>query len=72
MDDASFELGYPNLGVERAFDFSTDIKYQSKKLNVELGLYDNIINNFIYLKPDLKPIILISGVTQILHILRQM
>jgi iron complex outermembrane receptor protein len=59
---ASFETGDSTLKVEQAYNFSGSIKYQNDRFNAELGLYDNIINNYIYLKPDLQPVVLISGV----------
>jgi iron complex outermembrane receptor protein len=64
---ASFEQGDSTLKVEQAYNFSGALKYQKEKLSVEFGLYDNIINNFIYLKPDLKPVILISGAYPSFH-----
>ena len=59
---ASFEIGDSTLKVEQAYNFSGSLKYQNDKLNVELGLYNNIINHYIYLKPNLNPVVLISGV----------
>ena len=53
--------GDSNLRTERAYNFTLALKYQGKKLNAELGVYTNVINNFIYQKPDLKPVVLISG-----------
>ncbi len=58
---ASFERGDSNLKVERAYNFTLALKYQGKRFNAELGIYNNIINSFIYQKPDLKPVVLISG-----------
>jgi iron complex outermembrane recepter protein len=52
---ASFETGDSSLSVERAYNFSASLKYQVKKFIGEIGLYNNIINNFIFLKPD-KPV----------------
>jgi iron complex outermembrane recepter protein len=52
---ASFETGDSSLGVEKAYNFSASLKYQVKKFIGEIGLYNNIINNFIFLKPD-KPV----------------
>lgn len=58
---ASFEKGDTSLIVEQAYNFSGSVKYQDEKWNIELGLYTNIINHYIYLRPDLQPVILISG-----------
>jgi iron complex outermembrane recepter protein len=58
---ASFEKGDTTLKVEQAYNFTGSVKYQDEKWNIELGLYSNIINHYIYLKPDLQPVILISG-----------
>jgi iron complex outermembrane receptor protein len=58
---ASFEKGDTTLKVEQAYNFSGSVRYQDEKLNIELGLYSNIINHYIYLRPDLQPVILISG-----------
>ncbi len=59
---ASFERGDSTLKVEQAYNFTGSIKYQNDRFNVELGLYNNIINNYIFLKPNLQPVVLISGV----------
>ncbi len=62
LSAASFELGDSALGVEQSNNFSTSARYESPKLKVELGVYYNIINNFIFLEPTGKPIYQISGV----------
>jgi iron complex outermembrane recepter protein len=58
---ASFERGDSSLGVEKAYNFTGSLKYLVEKFSAELGIYNNIINNYIFLKPDLKPVTLISG-----------
>jgi iron complex outermembrane receptor protein len=59
---ASFERGDSTLGVEKSYNFTGSAIYTFQdRLKVELGLYNNTIDNFIYLRPDLKPITLISG-----------
>ena len=62
LSAASFELGDSALRVEQANNFSTSARYESPKLKVELGLYYNIINNFIFLEPTGQPVYQISGV----------
>jgi len=59
---ASFERGDSTLRVEKSQNLTGSVIYTwNEKLKVELGLYNNQIDNFIYLRPDLKPITLISG-----------
>ena len=48
---AAFEIGDPNLKGETAYNFSLNTEFNPKNLQIELGLYHNYINNFIYLKP---------------------
>ena len=62
LSAASFEQGDSSLKVEQSNNFSTAAKFQNEHLSVELGLYYNIINNFIFLEPTGKPKYLISGV----------
>jgi iron complex outermembrane receptor protein len=50
----SYERGNIDLKSERAYNFSTSLKYQGKKLQTELDLYNNYINNYTYLKPALS------------------
>jgi len=57
---AAFEKGDSTLGVEKAYNFSVSAKFQIKRFSAELGLYNNIINNFIFLNPA-GVITLISG-----------
>jgi len=65
---ATFETGDSTLGVEKSYNFTGSVLYHlNEKLKVELGLYNNTIDNFIYLKPDLKPVILISGAYPSFH-----
>ncbi|HXC05938.1 MAG TPA: TonB-dependent receptor, partial [Bacteroidia bacterium] len=59
---ASFERGDSTLGVEKSYNFTGSLIYHYKeRFKAELGLYNNTIDNFIYLRPDMKPITLISG-----------
>ncbi|HEY9045130.1 MAG TPA: TonB-dependent receptor [Ohtaekwangia sp.] len=57
----AYEIGNPNLHSERAYNFSTSLHYHSDRFHGELGLYNNIIDGYIFLKPDLKYIHTIRG-----------
>lgn len=48
---AAFEIGDPNLQGESALNASLNTLIDRKKLQIELGVYHNYIQNFIYLKP---------------------
>ena len=61
LSAASYEKGDSLLTSERSYNFTVSAKYESQKLTAELVVYDNIINNYIYAKPTLQPITLISG-----------
>ena len=58
---ASFEIGDSTLKSERALNFSISNVWESERFRFELGIYRNAINNFIYLKPLLNPVLTISG-----------
>ena len=57
----AYEIGNTNLKSERAYNFSTALNFQGKKLSGEIDLYDNNINGYIYLKPDLAFIHTVRG-----------
>lgn len=61
LSAASFEKGDSTLSSERSYNFTVSANYESEKFSAELVGYDNIINNYIYAKPTLQPITLISG-----------
>ncbi len=61
LSAASYEKGDSTLVSERSYNASVSAKYESEKLYVEVAPYNNIINGFIYAKPTLQPITLISG-----------
>jgi iron complex outermembrane receptor protein len=48
---AAFEIGDPTLKGETAYNFSLNTLFAPKNLQIELGLFHNYINNFIYLRP---------------------
>ncbi|MHC2990642.1 hypothetical protein OB13_03235 [Pontibacter sp. HJ8] len=50
---ATFETGDPNLQSEHAIHTVATVNYHSnRKLNGELSVYSNLIDNYIYLQPD--------------------
>lgn len=61
LSAASYERGDSSLKSERSYNFTLSAKYESEQFSAELVLYDNVVNNFIYAKPSLLPIQLISG-----------
>ena len=48
---AAFEIGDSTLAAEKAYNFSLIFEYTLNRLSAELNLYNNYINDFIYLKP---------------------
>lgn len=61
LSAASYEKGDSLLTSERSYNFSFSAKYESERLFVEIAPYYNIINGYIYARPVLQPITLISG-----------
>lgn len=61
LSAASYEIGDSTLKSERSVNSTLSLKYSSSKLFAQLNLYDNEINNYIYAKPSLQPITIISG-----------
>jgi iron complex outermembrane receptor protein len=61
LSAASYEKGDSTLHSERSYNFTASGRYETERLLVELVLYNNIINGFIYARPSLTPITLISG-----------
>jgi iron complex outermembrane receptor protein len=59
---ASFEIGNPDLKSEKALNFSTQLKYQSdSSWQVDLTLYNNIINDFINMNPSTPATLTLRG-----------
>lgn len=59
---ASFEIGDPNLKSEKAINFSTQLKYQTdSSLNIDLTVYNNVINDFIYMIPSVPATLTLRG-----------
>lgn len=57
----AYEIGNTNLHSETAYNFNTSLNYQRPRWNAEIGLYENIIDGYIFLKPDLKYIRTVRG-----------
>lgn len=53
----AYERGNPDLVPEQAYNANLSVEYTGKRLALELGLYNNRITNYIYLKPDSLPIV---------------
>ena len=61
LSAASYEKGDSSLRSERSYNFTVSGKYEAGRFFGEIVVYDNIINHFIYARPSLTPITLISG-----------
>ncbi|ALJ01333.1 hypothetical protein DC20_08975 [Rufibacter tibetensis] len=58
----TYEYGDPTLGVERAYNFMATLGYvQNQRLNGEISVYRNYIQNYIYQEPDTIPTLTIRG-----------
>lgn len=53
----AYERGNPNLQPEQAYNGNLVLAYSGSRFGGEVGLYNNRIDNFIYLKPDSVPIV---------------
>lgn len=53
----AYERGNPNLKPEQAYNGNLALTYSGSRLTAEIGLFNNLINNYIYLKPDSIPAI---------------
>ncbi len=49
----TFEVGDSTLKVEKSTNFTTSVHYAGEKIEGEVGVYANVIDNYIYLKPTL-------------------
>ncbi len=56
-----FVVGDSLLKVEQSYNFCTSVHYSGEKIEAELGVYANLINNYIYLKPTLTEHVNIDG-----------
>ncbi|WP_461115091.1 TonB-dependent receptor [Spirosoma jeollabukense] len=53
----AYERGNPNLQPEQAYNGNLVFAYTGRRLSGEVGIYNNLIHNYIYLKPDSVPIV---------------
>lgn len=53
----AYERGNPNLKLEQAYNGNLTLAYTGQRLTAEISLFNNLINNYIYLKPDSVPAI---------------
>lgn len=58
---AAVEIGDSKLVAENALNTIATLSYTAKKVDAEISLYHNSINNFIYLQPALPPSLTIRG-----------
>ena len=59
---ATYELGDPDLNSEQAYNFEASVNYYgNNRLNGQLSLYYNFINEYIYLSPQPNPVLTIRG-----------
>lgn len=53
----AYERGNPTLQQEQAYNGNISVDYVGKRFSAELGVYNNLIQNYIYLQPDSVPVI---------------
>ena len=58
---ARIERGDVGLKTERAWSIMGSLIYNTKKLEVDLGIYNKWIDHFIYLNPQYPPLLTIRG-----------
>nr|WP_262918091.1 TonB-dependent receptor [Pontibacter sp. E15-1] len=59
---ATYEVGDAGLSSEQAYNFETSVSYfGNSRLNGQLSLYYNVINNYIYLSPLPDPVLTVRG-----------
>lgn len=58
---ATYETGDSTLGAEKAWNLSLSYMHQRDNAALEVTAYYMFINNYIYLVPDIKPVLTISG-----------
>jgi iron complex outermembrane recepter protein len=58
---AQFEIGDSSLDIERSYEVDLTLRHRSTKSRLELSLYYNSINNYIYSRPDTMVTITIRG-----------
>ncbi|MHA6249518.1 TonB-dependent receptor [Pontibacter sp. CAU 1760] len=59
---ATYEVGDPGLASEQAYNFEAAVNYfGNPRLNGQVSIYYNLINNYIYLSPLAEPVLTIRG-----------
>lgn len=58
---AAYEIGDPNLDIERALQSSSELTYIGSSIQFSTNVYFNAINDFIYLVPQENPTLTIRG-----------
>jgi iron complex outermembrane receptor protein len=58
---AEFEIGDPNLKNERSFEIDATLRHSSEKGRAELSIYNNYMQNFIFLFPNPVPVLTLRG-----------
>lgn len=53
----AYERGNPNLKPEQAYNANLAVEYTGQRLYADISLYNNLISNYIYLKPDSVPVV---------------
>jgi iron complex outermembrane recepter protein len=57
---AQYELGSPTLGAERSLGLEGSVRYTGRSLAIDAAVYDNRIDDFIYLQPR-APVFTLRG-----------
>ncbi|KAB7727647.1 TonB-dependent receptor [Rudanella paleaurantiibacter] len=57
QSSVAYERGNPNLKAEQAYNGNLALAYTGERLSFDIGIFNNLINNYIYLKPDSVPTI---------------
>ncbi len=58
---AQYELGDPDLGVERSYNIDITLRNAGPRSYLQLSVYNNFIDEFIYLQPGTEPVLTIRG-----------
>ncbi len=61
FSNASYEVGDSSLKSERSLNTSLSVNYTNSKLRITADMYYNKIGNYIYAKPALASVTIISG-----------
>lgn len=64
---ASYEKGDRTLKEEMEYSFTSHLHYYGERIHGEIGFYYNLIDHYIYLKPDTSVILTILGAYPSFH-----